>query len=514
MLPRSAREEDALSPEPVVPRPLELRALVLVALALFALHASCLTSYGWFRDELYYLSCAKRLAWGYVDHPPLSIALLAALRAVAGDSLVVARLAAVAAGSLLVFVSAALARELGGGRWAQVVTAVTLGTAPIVLSATHTYSMNAFDLVFWALATLLALRAYGSGGARTWLTLGAVLGLGLLGKWSVAWLGAGLAVALVASPARRQLLTPWPYLAALLAGAIVAPHLAWEARHGWPTLEFMRNASSHKMQPLDLAGLLGAQLLVLGPGAALIWVAGFVVALRRSAWRPLAIVWLVTLALLVANGSARAGYLALAAVPLFAAGAVWWEGRGRAVRGAVAIGSVALSLPILPFALPVLPVERFLAYQQALGRTPKSEERHRMGPLPQHYADMFGWPELADSVARVTASLAPEERAGAIVRVGNYGEAGAIELFGAGRVPAVSCGHNNWAYWDAAWDGRVAIIVGEDSSDVAPLFESVVVAAHADHSLAMPYERHLPILVARGIRGDAREALAKGRHFE
>jgi hypothetical protein len=278
---------------------------------------------------------------GYVDHPPLSIALLAALRAVAGDSLVVAS-CAVAAGSLLVFVSAALARAMGGGRWAQVVTAVTLGMAPIVLSATHTYSMNAFDLVFWALASLLALRAFAHGGARAWLALGAVLGLGLLGKWSVAWLGAGLAVALVASPARRQLLTPWPYLAALLAGAIVAPNLVWETRNGWPTLEFMRNASSHKMQPLDLAGLLGAQLLVLGPGAALIWVVGFVVALRRSAWRPLAIVWLVTLALLVANGSARAGYLALAALPLFAAGAVWWEERGRVARGAVA-RSIALS---------------------------------------------------------------------------------------------------------------------------------------------------------------------------
>ncbi len=494
--------------------PLAVAALALVAAAVLAIHLSCLTRYGWFRDELYYLSCAKRLAWGYVDHPPLSIAILAALRAIAGDSLAVARLAAVAAGTLLVFLSGALAREMGGGRWAQVVAAAALGVAPIVLSATHTYSMNAFDLVFWALATLLALRAFARGGARAWLALGVALGLGLLGKWSVAWLGAGLAVALVASPARRQLLTPWPYLAALLAGAIVAPNLVWETRNGWPTLEFMRNASTHKMQPLDLAGLLGAQLLVLGPGAAAIWVAGFVVALRRSAWRPLAIVWLVTLALLVANGSARAGYLALAALPLFAAGAVWWEERGRVARGAVALVSIALSLPLAPFALPVLPVEQFVAYQQALGRAPKSEERHAMGPLPQHYADMFGWPGLADSVARVTASLASEERAGAIVRVGNYGEAGAIELFGAGRVPTVSSGHNNWAYWNAEWDGRVLILVGEDSSDVATLFESVEVAAYADHPLAMPYERHLPILVARGFRGDARAALAQGRHFE
>lgn len=389
-------------------RPLEALGLALIALAMVALHATCLTRYGWFRDELYYLSCAKRLAWGYVDHPPFSIAVLAALRAVAGESLVAMRL-----------VSA--------------------------LAEAHFFSMNAFNLVFWALATLLALRAIGVSGAgsssrasaRAWLAFGLVLGVGLLDKWSMAWLGAGVAVALVASPARRALLTPWPWLAALLAGAILAPNLVWEARHGFPTLEFMHNASTQKMRPLDLMGLLRSQLLVLGPGAALLWIAGFFAALVRREWRPVAIIWLVTLVLLASNGSARAGYLALAAPALFAAGAAWWEERGAMLRGAVLTLALALSVPLIPLALPILPVPRLIAWQRVLGQAPRSEERQRMGPLAQHQADMFGWPELADSVARVTASLSVSERAGAIVRTNNYGEAGALEHFGAGRVPNV-----------------------------------------------------------------------------
>ena len=89
-----------------------------------------------------------------------------------------------------------------------------------------------------------------------------------------------------------------------------------------------------------------------------------------------------------------------------------------------------------------------------------------MGSLPQHYADMFGWPELADAVAKAAASLPEEERARAIVVVGNYGEAGALEMFGAGRLPRVACQHNNWYLWGPpAWDGGVAIFLGRDSAE-------------------------------------------------
>jgi len=223
----------------------------------------------------------------------------------------------------------------------------------------------------------------------------------------------------------------------------------------------------------------------------------------------------VTLAILLASGSARVEYLSLACPALFAAGAVWWETRGRRARLTVAALAIVLAIPIAPLALPVLPVRSFLAYQAVLGRTPRSEERHRMGRLPQQYADMFGWPELADSVARVAATLSPAERSRAIVLVGNYGEAGALEQFGAGRLPAIACQHNNWYLWGPpSWDGRTAIIVGRDSSEAAGEFSDVVVAGRAGHPLAMPYEQELPILIARGFNADLARAWRQGKHYQ
>ncbi|MCC6350299.1 MAG: glycosyltransferase family 39 protein [Candidatus Eisenbacteria bacterium] len=494
--------------------PVAAGPLALVALAVLAAHALSLTQYGWFRDELYYLSCAKRLAWGYVDQPPLSIALLALVRALAGDSLAALRAVAALAGAGVALLAGWFARELGGGRFAQVLAAAAVGFAPLLLGAGHYWSMNVFDFGFWLAGTLFALRALQRGAPRDWLALGLVLGLGLLNKWSVAWLGAGIAVALVVTPARRSLATPWPWLGAALAGVILAPNLAWQVAHGWPTLEFARNASAHKMRALEAVPFAVDQLLALGPGGAPLWIAGLAASLARPRWRPLAIVWLVTLAILLVNGSARAEYLALAAPALFAAGAVWWERRGGLARAIVAVLPFVFALPLVPFALPCLPPARFMAWQRALRLEPRSEERHRMGALPQHWADMFGWPEMADSVARVAATLPAAERARAIVVVGNYGEAGALERFGAGRVPAIACQHNSWFYWPPAWDGGTAIFVGRDSAGVAGEFRSVEVAGVAGHPLAMPYERDLPIVIGRGFTGDYRAAWREGRHFE
>lgn len=490
-------------------------SVTLVALAIVAVHAAWLTQYGWFRDELYYLSCSKRLAWGYVDHPPLSIALLSLVRAVAGESLAAFRLVAALAGAGTAVLAALIARDFGGRGFAQGLAAAAVGFAPISLGIAHFYSMNALDFAAWAAATLVGLRAIAGGTPRTWLALGVVIGVGLLNKWSVMWLGAGLGAALLLSPNRRVLATPWPWLGAAIAAALFAPHVAWQVRHGWPTLEFIRNASQHKMLGIEALGFAKDYLLILGPGSAPLWLAGLVAAFApgRPTWRPAGVVWVVTLAILVANGTARTYYLALAAPALFAAGASWWEGRGRAARAVVAFLALAVAAPVLPLAIPCLSPARFVAWQQALGMAPRTEERSRMGVLPQHYADMFGWPEMADSVARVASTLDSAERARAVVLVRNYGEAGALERFGRGRLPSVACLHNNWFYWRPEWNGGTAILVGRDSAEAAELFREVFVGGVAGHPLAMPYERDLPIVIARGFRGDFRKVWDENRHF-
>jgi hypothetical protein len=495
--------------------PLAVPGLAAIALGLVALHAAVLTRYGWFRDELYYLSCAKRLAWSYVDQPPLSIAVLAAVRAVFGDGLAVLRLTSALVATVVIVLAALLARQLGGGRYAQLLSAIAIGTAPLVLALGHYYSMNVFDFGFWLLGALLFLRALERPTRTRWAALGVCLGLGLLNKWSVLWLGAGVGAGLVLTRHRRLLATPGPWIAAGLAGAVFAPAVAWQVGHGWPTLEFIRNASEQKMRASTPLALLANQLLLLGPGALPLWLAGLVWRGPDGAARLLQVIFVTTFAVLVAQGHARGEYLALGLIPLVPAGAVFFERRGRALRALAPALLALLFVPIVPFALPVLSVERFVEHQARMGLAPSSEERHRMGALPQHYADMFGWPELADSVARVAATLTPAERAGAIVLVDNYGEAGALEKFGAGRIPRIACRHNNWYLWGPpSWDGRVAILIGADSSQVAARFGSVAVAGLAGHPLAMPYEQGLPILVVRGFRGDLQQAWREGKNYQ
>ncbi|MCU0622119.1 MAG: glycosyltransferase family 39 protein, partial [Gemmatimonadales bacterium] len=499
------------APDPHALRPpLATRALLALAALKVLLHASVLTRYGWFRDELYYVVCADHPAAGYVDHPPLSIWLLAAWRALAGDSLAAVRLPAVLAGAAAVFMAGVLARELYGGRYSQALAALAALSAPMFLAVGHFYSMNAWEPLLWSLAAWLTLRALGGGGPRAWLLLGLVLGLAILNKLSALWLVAGLGVGLVASPHRDVLRTRWPWLALAIAALVAAPHLAWQVANGWPTAEFMANAAGRKMVATGFTGFWAQQGLAMNPVLLPLWLAG----LAWLVWgrhdprgRVLGVAWLVVAAILLAAGRSRPNYLAPAYLPLFAAGAVLLEAaldrpgwrHFRSTAMAVIVGGGMIAAPL---AMPLLPVERLVEYMARLGMTPRAEERSGVAELPQHFADQHGWPALVDEVLRVVATLPPEERGKAVVFTQNYGEAGALTVLGRGRgVPPVISGHNNfWLWGPGPADATVVIIVGGDEADHRRALEQVERAGTWRAPWVMPYERNLPIYVGRGLK--------------
>ena len=419
--------------------------------------------------------------------------------------------------ALVGLVAAGIARELGGRRFAQVLTALALGLAPLSLGVGHFFSLNVFDLLFWSLATLLALRAFETRFARHMdrARRHARPRAPEQVERAVARLRAGGGVARLAA-ARATCSPVGPWLAVAIAALLFAPNLLWEVRHGWPTLEFMHNARTQKMAALEPLKYLLNLVLAMGPGGALVWIAGLIAAFAHPRWRTLPIVFVRDAGRSCSRAAAPAwSTWRSPRRPCSRPGATWWELRGRLARGAVAAVAVLLAIPIAPLALPVLPIDSFSKYQLALKREPHSEERHRMGRLSQQYADMFGWPEFADSVARVAALLTPEERAHAIVIADNYGEAGALEQFGAGRLPKIACQHNNWFLWGPpAWDGSVAILLRRDSTGAREEFDNVTVAGFAGHPLAMPYEQDLPILIARGFHADLAAAWKQGKHFQ
>ncbi|MGH7682179.1 MAG: glycosyltransferase family 39 protein, partial [Candidatus Eiseniibacteriota bacterium] len=411
--------------------------------------------------------------------------------------------------------------ELGGGRFAQGVAALAALFAPIFLGMDRFYSMNAFDLLLWSWGTYLVLRALENGRPRAWLWLGVVVGLGLLNKISMLWFVGGLGAALLLTRYRRALLSPWPWLAVAVAAFLFHPYVVWQIHNGWPTLEFMRNATNLKMTQHSPAEFLKGQLLGLNVGSAPIWIAGLLFGLfSRESGRGRILSWmyLSVLVLLMVQGTSRASYLAPAYCGLFAMGAVAIErasaeGRRTWLRPATAVLTVAFGIVALPMALPLLPVGTFVRYQAALGMSPRTDERQQMGVLPQGYADMFGWEELTALVAKAYARLSPEERAHCRVFGQNYGEAGAIDVLGRRLgLPHAISGHNSYWYWGPGpgdWD--VLIIIGGDRQDNAQFFEQIEIVGQTDSPWSMPYERGLDVSIARHPKLTLKEAWPKVR---
>jgi len=498
--------------------------LVAFPAAKLAVHLATLGGYGIFRDELYYLACSRRLAWGFVDQPPLSIAVLALQRTLFGDSLAALRVVPALAGAAVVLLVGLTARRLGGGRFAQALAMAAPLAAPYSLAIHHVYSMNAFDALFWALAgwLLAGLLPEPAAGVRRWLPLGALLGLGLLNKLSVLWLGAGLAAGLLLSPARRALRRPGPWAAAGLTLALFLPHVAWQVVHGWPTAEFIANATGQKMVRIAPWDFLLAQVEMMGPLGLPVWVAGLVWLFRRPAWRALAWIWVAVFLILVVNAASRPGYLAPAYAWLFAAGGVAWEAaferwRRPALRWALPTLVLAAGVLLAPLALPVLPVERYIAYAERLGRGPTTDERKELADLPQFFADMHGWRAFAETVEEVWRSLPEDERATAAVFVANYGEAGAVERFAADpRLrAAVLSGHNNYWLWGPGdREVRTVIAVNADEEGLRGVFEEVELAARVDCGYCMPYEDEAPVWLARRPKTTIEEIWPRLRHFD
>lgn len=497
--------------------------LAILPAAKLVLHLATFRGYGMFRDEFYYVACSDRLAAGYVDHPPLSILLLRCVRELLGDSLWALRLLPALAGAATVLLVGLTAREMGGGRFAQALAMTSALVAPVYLAFGHFYSMNAFDLLFWAVAAYLLVR-FPAGGPGLWLALGVVLGLGLQNKISVLWLGFGLGVGVLCTARRRELLTPWPWVGALIALLLLLPHLFWQVAHGWPTLEFIRNATQQKMVAVAAPAFLLSQLLIMNPVTAPVWAAGLVWLLGSAAgrnFRLLGWTYLAVFALLAGSGSSRAGYLAPAYGWLLAAGGVavaqvldrlarpWLK--AAALTLIVAGGALGA-----PLGLPLLPVETYIAYAARLGVAPSTDERKQLDRLPQFYADMHGWESIASTVAEVHRGLSAADREQSVVFAQNYGVAGAIEFLGHERgLPPAFSGHNNYWLWGPPDDSaRVVIIVGGDAYDHRQVCEDVQQAGVTDCGYCMPYENHNPVFVCRGLRVPARELWPRLKHYD
>lgn len=471
------------------------------------------TPYGVHRDEFLYMAMGERLRLWSMDFPPL-IALVSLLhRGLFGDSLVAVRLVPALAGAALVVLAAVIAREMGGGRFAQGLAALAVLTSPLFLRAANLFQPVVLDQLWWTLGLLALVALCRTGSPGAWIAFGAACGLGLLTKFSILFFGLAVLLAVLATPHRRALRTPWPWAALVTVLLLGAPSIAGQLRLGFPVAGQMSDLQESQLARVGPAEFVTGQLL-LGP-AFLLALAGAAALLATRWMRPFRLVgWSCVFAfaiLLLLRG--KPYYVGPVYPALFAAGAVQLEqlsGRvaGPAARWGAAALLLAYGLLVLPMGVPVLAPARMAAYTARLGASEANRTNTgEVERLPQDYADMLGWPEQVAAVARVFHALPPEKRERATVFAGNYGEAGAIDFYGPrlGLPPAVSAAGTYWFFGPGERPGDVLVAIGVPEEDLRRAFRTVAPAGRVAHPWAVEEERDLVVYVAEGPRRTLRE---------
>jgi len=484
-------------------------AVSVIALVKLLVHLYAGRHYGFFVDELYYLACAQHLDWGYVDQPPL-IALVAKLvRLTLGDSLPAIRLLPAIAGAATVLLTGAIARELGGGRFAQGLAALCALLAPGSLAMDHFLTMNAFEPLFWMGCAYLALRIVRTGNGKLWLWFGALAGVGLENKHSMLIFGFGLVLGLVLTRERRWLRSPWLWAGAAIAFLLFLPNLWWNIRQHFPFLELQANIRrSGRDVALSPLAFFGQETLAMLPLSLPVWLGGlwfFFFHREGKPFRLLGWAWLTTATIIVAM-SPRIYYLFPAFPVLFAGGAVLWERwlDGPRVRwvGLVYAGLMILMGALLaPTVIPLLPPETYIRYAAATHLRQPRIETHELGPLPQLFADQFGWEEMAATVASAYNALPPDVRPKTAIFAQSYGQAGAIDFFGPqyGLPPAIS-GHHAYYHWGPrGYMGESMIVMGDNQRRLEQLFREVKKVAYVTHPYSMPHS-HFDVFYCQGMK--------------
>jgi hypothetical protein len=473
------------------------RGIAIVAVAAFAVELAVSARYGYVRDELYFLAAGRHLAFGYVDQPPLTPVLARLAADAGGNTLVALRVLPALGLAALVVLTAAMSRMLGAGRTGQLLAALAAATCGEYLGAMHELTTTTPDFVCWAVTLLLVLKLLASQDPRWWLAIGASAGVASEAKWNIVFLLGALAAGFAATDARRLLRSRYLLAGGVIAAALAAPDLIWQAAHGWPAFDVFRALQGQAGHNRALYWV--AQVLYTGPVLAPVWAAGAVWSVRSAAartFRPAAVACVIVIVVQFVLGG-KAYYPGAAYTFLLAAGCVplerWLATRpliGR-IRPAVAQAGAMLAGAVIaaPITLSVLPAT-------ALHTVPLQKINYDLG-------EQIAWPKLVALAGREYHALPAPQRRHTTILTGNYGEAGAIERYGPGLgLPAAYSGANNfWLWGPPPAADTSAIAVGLDPAFLHREFRHVRLAATFWNGLGVSDdEQGTRIYLATGLR--------------
>jgi hypothetical protein len=484
-----------------------------VALVRVAIYFVAAPNYGYFRDEMYYLACGEHPAWGYMDQPPLIAWMAWLLQHTIGVSLYALRLLPMLADVAIIILTGLLARKLGGGRWAMFLASLALLVAPIYLTFSHLFTMNAFDPLLWTLIAWLLVDLVQTGNERNWLWIGVLTGVTLLNKYGVLFFLVGLLAGVMFSPVRRSLARSWFWIGVSIATLIALPNFLWQLRWNFPFVQLVRsvreNGRDVMLPPLpylaqqsEMMGFVSSLLVILA-----LW---FLICHEGRRYAILAGGFLSVLGcMLLLKG--KFYYVAPAYPVVFAPGAIfferWTEKRAlRWLRPVYALAMLLVGALIAPTAVPLLSIQDYIGYTKRLGIQQQKFEHQPDSQLPQLYADMVGWEERVKIVAAYVHSLPPEEQNVTAIGGSNYGEAGAVDLFGPkyGLPRAISTANNYWIWGPRNYTGESLILMDEDSPEkYAQHCRSLKLITGANDPYARPDENY-PTYHCVGLSPDLR----------
>lgn len=458
-------------PETAVHRISDNMLLLLIGVGVVLFHIFTNNQYGFHRDELDILMNARQLDWGYVAYPPLTPFLARLELMLFGTSLVGLRFLPALAQGVVVILVGLMARDFGGGRLAQVVAALAVAISPMALTAGMLIQYLSFDYLWWVLLAFCVTRLLRTEEPRWWLGIGTAVGLGMMTKYTMAFFVAGLVVAVLITSTRRYLRSPWLWAGVGIALLLFLPNLLWQIRHDFISLDFLSAIHARDIEWGRTDDFLIGQLhTAVNPFTVPLWVAGllfFFLAPAGKRFRPLAWMFLTTFGLLwVTNG--RSYYVGPAYPMLLAAGAAWVDSwlHTLSPRGAWWVKAGLAAMLLVGGVVAVLIIKPVAPINSPLWDV--------TAEISDTNSEMVGWPDLAQQVADIYASLPAEQQATTAILAGNYGEAGALDLYGPefGLPPVISGSNSLWARGYGDPPPETVIVVGFEAGYARRFFAS------------------------------------------
>ncbi|MCE1255049.1 MAG: glycosyltransferase family 39 protein [Anaerolineae bacterium] len=492
----------------------DLAILLYISFAKILLHFSVLSGYGYHRDELATLEDALHLDWGFVAYPPLVPVVARLGLELFGLNNMGFRIFSTLVIALAAILAARLTAEMGGKRPAQILTLIAVAFAPINMTQSSVFLYVSFDYFWWVCLAYFLIRLINTDNPRYWLGIGAVIALGMLTKYTMAFWVLALVAGILISR-RAWLRSPWLWGAALLSFLIFSPNLLWQINHQWISLDFLSSIHARDIRIGRTSGFLSGQLIDNNLSLMIpLWIIGLVQLLTSPRFKPYRIfAWMfmiTTLAFIISQ--ARSYYLAPAYPALLAAGAVWFEAWLSARSNRIK--------QILKWSLaPLLAVNILVIAAITMPLGPVNGPFWQLSSkVHDLFVEEIGWPEMVQTTARIYRELPPQQQVKTGIFAGNYGEAGAINIYGPqyGLPRVISTTNSFWLYGYGSQPPEDLIILGLNSQLVNPLFERCELLAANNNPYGVKNEEsvyHTDIFLCHGLKISWQEFWVKFKNF-